>query len=434
MTAEVAILNKNAVALAADSAVTVGNKVYPSVNKVFALSETKPIGIMVYGNSEILGTPWETIIKMYRQYLSNRSYSKLEGYFEDFLNYLITEPSLFDQEEIDSFIENRIYLLFNWIRQDIDRAVRDWIQKNGSINEIDLDSIKHDIVDYYNLGVDESIEIFDHTPELRDDLFERYNNTIDQTRNNIFQGHTLNQDDLDEINNLAVSQLVKFWPTDFASGLVFSGFGDDQKYPSLRSCEIDGIVMGRLRRINKDSIEISDNNKAALVPYAQRDMMDIFMQGIDPRLKHEIISYIDNLLHHYPALIIDNISKLDDPERRELQDTLNTLSGQLLDYFESNLDKTIKEKFVKPVIDTIGILPIGELASMAESLVSLTSLKRRVTLDIETVGGPIDVAVISKGDGFIWVKRKAYFDRKLNIRQQLNALSKMITTKESEDG
>ena len=34
---------------------------------------------------------------------------------------------------------------------------------------------------------------------------------------------------------------------------------------------------------------------------------------------------------------------------------------------------------------------------MAESLVNLTSFKRRVTMDAETVGGPIDVAVISKG-------------------------------------
>jgi len=31
----------------------------------------------------------------------------------------------------------------------------------------------------------------------------------------------------------------------------------------------------------------------------------------------------------------------------------------------------------------------------------------------ETVGGPIDVAVLSKGDGFVWIKRKSYFDPRL---------------------
>ena len=54
------------------------------------------------------------------------------------------------------------------------------------------------------------------------------------------------------------------------------------------------------------------------------------------------------------------------------------------------------------------------MASMAESLIAITALKRRVTLGPDTVGGPIDVAVISKGDGFIWIKRKHYFDIELN--------------------
>jgi len=41
-------------------------------------------------------------------------------------------------------------------------------------------------------------------------------------------------------------------------------------------------------------------------------------------------------------------------------------------------------------------------------------LTRRVSMDAETVGGPIDVAVISKGDGFVWIKRKHYFRSELN--------------------
>ena len=64
----------------------------------------------------------------------------------------------------------------------------------------------------------------------------------------------------------------------------------------------------------------------------------------------------------------------------------------------------------------VGVLPKEELAEMAETLVSLTSFKRRMTPEAETVGGPIDVAVISKGDGLVWVKRKHYFDKDLNLR------------------
>jgi len=53
---------------------------------------------------------------------------------------------------------------------------------------------------------------------------------------------------------------------------------------------------------------------------------------------------------------------------------------------------------------------------MAESLVSLTKFKRRISREQETVGGPVDVAVITKGDGFIWMKRKHYFAPEINPR------------------
>ena len=49
-------------------------------------------------------------------------------------------------------------------------------------------------------------------------------------------------------------------------------------------------------------------------------------------------------------------------------------------------------------------------------MINITSLRRKVAIDrnIGTVGGPIDVAIVSKGDCFIWLKRKHYFDRKYN--------------------
>ena len=69
---------------------------------------------------------------------------------------------------------------------------------------------------------------------------------------------------------------------------------------------------------------------------------------------------------------------------------------------------------VVPIINVVISLPKTELAAMAESLVNLTSLKRKVSLQAETVGGPVDVAVISKRDGFVWIKKKQYFSPELN--------------------
>jgi hypothetical protein len=73
-----------------------------------------------------------------------------------------------------------------------------------------------------------------------------------------------------------------------------------------------------------------------------------------------------------------------------------------------------RDHYALPVVRVVAVLPKDELAAMAEALVSLTSVRRRLSFQVETVGGPIDVAVISKGDGFIWIKRKNYFDLALN--------------------
>lgn len=59
-------------------------------------------------------------------------------------------------------------------------------------------------------------------------------------------------------------------------------------------------------------------------------------------------------------------------------------------------------------------MPKPDLAAFAESLVTVTSMMRKASIGPETVGGPIDVAVISRHEGFIWVKRKHYFDTELN--------------------
>ena len=49
-------------------------------------------------------------------------------------------------------------------------------------------------------------------------------------------------------------------------------------------------------------------------------------------------------------------------------------------------------------------------------MINITSLRRKVAIDnnIGTVGGPVDLAIISKGEGFIWLKRKHYFKSELN--------------------
>ncbi|MCO7213549.1 hypothetical protein NH514_23055, partial [Pseudoalteromonas sp. ACER1] len=91
-------------------------------------------------------------------------------------------------------------------------------------------------------------------------------------------------------------------------------------------------------------------------------------------------------------------------------DGLSYLTQELLNSLKTFQDK----EHVGSVMSMVAALPKDELAAMAESLINLAAFKRKVTKSIESVGGPIDVAVISKGDGLVWVKRKHYFPENLN--------------------
>ena len=90
------------------------------------------------------------------------------------------------------------------------------------------------------------------------------------------------------------------------------------------------------------------------------------------------------------------------------------LLHKLIKKLQEGLEDWRKRVFVDPVLDMISSLPKEELATIAESLVNLVSFRQKVTMEQETVGGPVDVALISRGDGFIWIKRKHYFDKNLN--------------------
>ena len=83
MTAEIAILNSQAVAHAADSAVTVSDgtrrapKIYNTVNKLFTLSKHEPVGVMIYGSAELGGLPVETAVKVFRDQLGHDAFGSL---------------------------------------------------------------------------------------------------------------------------------------------------------------------------------------------------------------------------------------------------------------------------------------------------------------------------------------------------------------------
>jgi hypothetical protein len=92
------------------------------------------------------------------------------------------------------------------------------------------------------------------------------------------------------------------------------------------------------------------------------------------------------------------------------------LSPEQLQPVMQNIQQNLQLPLVVPA------MPLQDAIELAEFLVDLTIKFSRFMPGAPTVGGPIDIAAISKHEGFRWIRRKYYFDRRLNPEETFSRL------------
>lgn len=85
-----------------------------------------------------------------------------------------------------------------------------------------------------------------------------------------------------------------------------------------------------------------------------------------------------------------------------------SLSEKEASRIQQVLEKKLEIQFIAPP------MPIKDAIEMAEFFVDTTIKFSKYKPGAETVGGPIDIASITKHEGFKWIKRKYYYQRELN--------------------
>jgi len=420
MTAEIAIMNKQAIALAADSAVTFSTekrqKIFTSAHKIFSLSNNHPIGIMVYGNASLLQVPWETIIKLYDKNLGEKKFDTLQEYCNDFLKFIRDNRILFPKEEQKRYIIGNINGYFEFLKKKIIDEIGERLEKKENISKKDVEKIAAQVIEK-EYKIWQKSKFIDKATKKKVSSFKtKYSKLIQQIRKKVFEKLPLDQPSLKKINEIAVLLFFKFHEEGVGntntSGLVIAGFGEREIFPCLSSYTIEGIADGFLKFRKDNDSKIDFKMGAAILPFAQREMVVRFVEGIDPSFLRVIAEGLYELATKYPEIIFKKVKISDKIKEKLARDMLNETKSVTTEFLQK-FKQIRQEYFVDPILQVVGILPKDELAIMAETLVTLTSFKRRVSMEDETVGGPVDVAVISKGDGFVWIKKKEYFDKNL---------------------
>ena len=407
MTAIVGILNKHGIAIAADSAETIGNgiKIYNKANKIFNLSKYHPVGAAVYGSANFSDlVPWDIVFKLYRENIGKLCLPKIEDYVNSFVSFIEGKGFFSEAKDLESSLCNNILSYFN-----------EYIVINrighGNLNGIDLTKLPI-VLKEIQKEISTSPVIDSIKDVTKDEFVASIGNALKKIKQDLVRNgfdFKIIENELKEVLYLAFTRKENILSH---SGIAFFGYGKDEIYPRLFRLKIYGTICGNLKRYIEEKCVIDNAKETGIVcPMAQSDVMRTIIEGIDPKLLKLIMQLMSQVVVENKKQIALIVGKTD----RQIAKDISSINTQpVIDLLNQKLRELINDKHVAPLLSTIAILQKEDLAEVAENLIYLTSLIRRITPDKESVGGPIDVALLSKGDGFIWIKRKHYFEESLN--------------------
>ncbi|EQD37564.1 hypothetical protein B1B_16100 [mine drainage metagenome] len=397
MTCEVAVMNKRGIALAADSAVTLsdnkGNakKIYHTAEKLFSLSPELPVAIMTYGAADIMGVPWETVVKVYAQKLDGQRFGTLAAYAQNFIDFIKGAYWLFPMETQARYVRDLVGDVWkrpykNVLDETLGKGKgkptrKDMLEKLAALIEKDHDLWERRYQDLASAA-----------PDYGQRVRETFAEAIDKVESDLFEGFSLTAPIKEGLRKTVELAYQKEWfhPMDRGRYVVIAGMGEAEPFPVLLEYEVGTLAAGELRYRKAGETRVDNDMDGWIKPFAQSEIIDSVIQGIHPNVYDRFIEEVARMT-------------LDDEEDEEDSERIEERKQAFADLFR---EKVLLD-FANPLFLAVSALPRQDLAKMAESLVNLTAFLKRMTVDDEeTVSEPIDVALLSKGDGFIWVKHK----------------------------
>lgn len=416
MTAEVAIMNEHAVVFAADSATTVSmwidgvrkNRYFRGANKLFQLSRAHPVGLMIHGAATLQGVPWEILIKDFRVYIDDRAFERLAEYPQQLFDFLAAHKQLFPEEERErTFVDNAVQAMLS-----AQRLVRDSERYENAKDE------ERDAV--FAEGTAELLESLkrkDPTEPIAardiDAAIIRYKDVVVAELKNVWVPIAPEFASVTELlAELAIRELMTNYSTYMANtGIVIGGYGTQDYYPSFELYDCFGFLADKFITVRSGrSRSVARGSFGVIEGFAQDNMIDTFRFG----LGFDAYAHVHRATEQALTRVAEKTLQMYSPDTPV--DDLKELISKELSAAQEDWYHKVREEHYAPLARVISSLPVSDLAALAKSLVELQSLKERVTRESESVGGPIDVAVISKHDGFVWMERKHYFRPELNPR------------------
>ena len=355
MTSEILIMNNENIIMGADSAVTIGNrKTHTGANKLFGLSDEPPMAMMIFGAATFGSISLESLIKDYKKQTNFKELDNILKIKKSFIEYLKNIPC-----EISDFEYKFAYF------------------KENLLKKLNYDS-KENIIQYLNNYKDmEILPFLENNPSL-DSEFEDLVNILGNVN-------------IDNLKKYLSMELI-----DSSSGVVIAGFNKNEFHPSY--IYFDLITKYENKIITYDSESYINSEENLIVPFAQDDVTDTFISGINNEFIDFLEYFIYNYNDEYSNEIIEFLIEKRCADIKSIEKQLGAIEkineknaeefmGIIENYKENNSYNL--SKGVKKVSTDV-------LVTIAENMVESTSLKRKLDSDLDSVGGDIDIITITK--------------------------------------
>jgi hypothetical protein len=321
MTAEIAILNNQGIAIAADSAITIGlgwgeKKIYYTAEKIFNISRKHPIGIMVYNNSEFMGINWEIIINEYSKELGEKTFDTLEEYARHFLNF-VSEFRYITADKQKEYLRYICRATFDCVRDYYDDAYYLESEEDVSPTRTQISKILTSAIKKRSDELEEGSYVY---LDFFDDEYIKSNmELIKDVIKDIFENLHITDKQIEELVGLLILDIQKFESRGLYnnhSGIVITGYGEREIFPAICEVKIFGRLGNNLMRDEPDIDCITDTGQAMIYPFAQTDVINTFIRGIDfafeERIKKAFNEFIVNIKDMIDEDILPNFSTLQD--------------------------------------------------------------------------------------------------------------------------
>jgi len=412
MSAEIILLNKLGVAIAADSAITVGKRaaIFNNAQKIFPFPENIPLAFLYFSSTELMGIPIDVIFRRYMESVQSRKLklSTIRDYLQDLVQFVEKNSDYFtfqafEPRYLQMYFSDRYQEYLQKRKVVVEQQSQPLTEKN-LIRETFL-ALKQEFAsnNQYNKKL-QTLPANDYLQKKINPLIKPFLQ-VEAFGRDEKDDQSLQDDEatlLDYFSGFVIEsfQWVSSYEEIRKTSIYLAGYGHDALFPAYGGLNLFCTLKGKVIYNEDDFGEVSQNKPGLYKTLAQDDAIESFLTGHN---FESLFQIGEDLTTYIKQEIQTHIDK--NPGDKTFLEKIQNLILKGVDDTLFNSDRRYRTEFeIRNSLSKMGLL---DLADYAENLINLQTIRRKYELSLEnqaTVGGPINVAIIDKYQGVRWYK------------------------------